>query len=127
MERRRLDGLIAAAAVQHCSPALDFMKEDIVKVMDVNYTGTFLCTRACSADDEVQDSRLDMSDRVDERNHCKSRLHNTHLQLVKGCSHLAGTEPGYVIGKNEPYRIWWYLGEFSEFWSYLDADGGREF
>jgi D-arabinitol 2-dehydrogenase len=40
--------LIAAAAIQQCNTALDFKKEDIMKMMDVNYTGVFLSARACA-------------------------------------------------------------------------------
>jgi D-arabinitol 2-dehydrogenase len=47
-ERQKLGGLIAAATIQQCSTALDFKKEDIMKMMDVNYTGVFLSTRACA-------------------------------------------------------------------------------
>ncbi|KAH3959213.1 hypothetical protein HBH98_038880 [Parastagonospora nodorum] len=47
-QQQRLDGLIAAAAIQQCTSALDFKKEDIMKMMDVNYTGVFLSARACA-------------------------------------------------------------------------------
>jgi D-arabinitol 2-dehydrogenase len=47
-EKRRLDGLIAAAAIQQVTPALDFKKEDIMRMMEVNYTGVFLSARACA-------------------------------------------------------------------------------
>ncbi|KAI1529156.1 FabG Dehydrogenase with different specificities related to short-chain alcohol dehydrogenase [Pyrenophora tritici-repentis] len=38
-ENQRLDGLIAAAGVQQVTSALDFKKEDIAKMLEVNYTG----------------------------------------------------------------------------------------
>ncbi|KAH7093171.1 hypothetical protein FB567DRAFT_557197 [Paraphoma chrysanthemicola] len=38
-EKQRLDGLIAAAGIQQVTPALDFKKEDIMKMLEVNYTG----------------------------------------------------------------------------------------
>lgn len=65
-ENRRLDGLIAgekylfstevihsltrfaAAAVQQVTPALEFRKEDIAKMLEVNYTGVFLAARECA-------------------------------------------------------------------------------
>lgn len=47
-ESQRLDGLIVAAAIQQCSTALDFKKEDIMEMMDINYTGVFLSARACA-------------------------------------------------------------------------------
>lgn len=64
-EKQRLDGLIAgriivissadhqlteckAAAIQQVTPALDFQKEDISKMMDVNFTGVFLTARECA-------------------------------------------------------------------------------
>jgi D-arabinitol 2-dehydrogenase len=47
-EKRRLDGLIAAAGIQQVTPALDFKKEDIMKMLEVNYTGVFLSARACA-------------------------------------------------------------------------------
>lgn len=62
---QRLDGLIAgriaavsrgdyqltyctAAAIQQVTPALDFKKEDISKMLEVNYTGVFLTARECA-------------------------------------------------------------------------------
>ncbi|OAK96470.1 NAD(P)-binding protein [Phaeosphaeriaceae sp. SRC1lsM3a] len=47
-EKQRLDGLIAAAGIQQVTPALDFKKEDIMRMMEVNYTGVFLSARACA-------------------------------------------------------------------------------
>ncbi|EUC44487.1 hypothetical protein COCMIDRAFT_98048 [Bipolaris oryzae ATCC 44560] len=47
-QKQRLDGLIAAAAVQQVTPALDFRKEDIAKMLDVNFTGVFLTARECA-------------------------------------------------------------------------------
>lgn len=47
-QKQRLDGLIAAAAVQQVTPALDFRKEDIAKMLEVNYTGVFLTARECA-------------------------------------------------------------------------------
>jgi NAD(P)-dependent dehydrogenase (short-subunit alcohol dehydrogenase family) len=37
-----------AAAIQQVTPALDFAKEDIAKMLDVNYTGVFLTARECA-------------------------------------------------------------------------------
>lgn len=47
-EKQRLDGLIAAAGVQQVTSALDFKKEDIMKMLEINYTGVFLSARACA-------------------------------------------------------------------------------
>ncbi|KAH7384548.1 hypothetical protein BKA66DRAFT_416556 [Pyrenochaeta sp. MPI-SDFR-AT-0127] len=47
-ENQRLDGLIAAAGIQQVTSALDFKKEDIMKMLEVNYTGVFLSARACA-------------------------------------------------------------------------------
>ncbi|KAF1939437.1 NAD(P)-binding protein [Clathrospora elynae] len=47
-ERQRLDGLIAAAAIQQVTSALDFEKADIAKMLEVNYTGVFLAARECA-------------------------------------------------------------------------------
>ncbi|KAI1551848.1 FabG Dehydrogenase with different specificities related to short-chain alcohol dehydrogenase [Pyrenophora tritici-repentis] len=47
-ENQRLDGLIAAAGVQQVTSALDFKKEDIAKMLEVNYTGVFLAARECA-------------------------------------------------------------------------------
>ncbi|OAG12443.1 NAD(P)-binding protein [Paraphaeosphaeria sporulosa] len=47
-ERQRLDGLIAAAAIQQVTPALDYASADIAKMLSVNYTGVFLSARACA-------------------------------------------------------------------------------
>jgi D-arabinitol 2-dehydrogenase len=40
--------VVAAAGVQQVTPALDFKKEDIMKMMEINYTGVFLSARACA-------------------------------------------------------------------------------
>ncbi|KAF1977320.1 NAD(P)-binding protein [Bimuria novae-zelandiae CBS 107.79] len=45
-ERQRIDGLIAAAAIQQVTPALDYSAADISKMLLVNYTGVFLSARA---------------------------------------------------------------------------------
>lgn len=47
-EGQRLDGLIAAAGIQQVTSALDFKKEDIMKMLEVNYTGVFIAARACA-------------------------------------------------------------------------------
>ncbi|KAJ4371223.1 hypothetical protein N0V83_004440 [Neocucurbitaria cava] len=47
-EKQRLDGLIAAAGIQQVTSALDFKKDDIMKILEVNYTGVFLSARACA-------------------------------------------------------------------------------
>ncbi|KAF9741105.1 hypothetical protein PMIN06_008355 [Paraphaeosphaeria minitans] len=47
-DRQRLDGLIAAAAIQQVTPALDYAPDDIAKMLSVNYTGVFLSARACA-------------------------------------------------------------------------------
>ncbi|CAN9235969.1 unnamed protein product [Alternaria alternata] len=45
---QRLDGLIAAAGIQQVTPAIEFQKKDIQKMLDVNYTGVFLAARECA-------------------------------------------------------------------------------
>lgn len=45
---QRIDGLIAGAAIQQVTPALDYAAEDIAKMLSVNYTGVFLSARACA-------------------------------------------------------------------------------
>jgi NAD(P)-dependent dehydrogenase (short-subunit alcohol dehydrogenase family) len=64
-EHQRLDGLIAgmwfytllqpnnvdlstAAGIQQVTSALDFKKEDISKMLEVNYTGVFIAARECA-------------------------------------------------------------------------------
>ncbi|KAF2449131.1 NAD(P)-binding protein [Karstenula rhodostoma CBS 690.94] len=47
-ERQRLDGLVAAAAIQQVTAALDYSSADIAKMLSVNYTGVFLSARACA-------------------------------------------------------------------------------
>ncbi|PVH96104.1 NAD(P)-binding protein [Periconia macrospinosa] len=47
-EHQRLDGLIAAAGIQQCTPALDYPSADIAKMLATNYTGVFLSARACA-------------------------------------------------------------------------------
>jgi NAD(P)-dependent dehydrogenase (short-subunit alcohol dehydrogenase family) len=41
-QRNRLDGLIAAAGVNHVDAAIDHAPEDIDDVMSINYTGVFI-------------------------------------------------------------------------------------
>jgi D-arabinitol 2-dehydrogenase len=38
----------AAAGIQQVTSALDFKKEDIAKMLEVNYTGVFLAARECA-------------------------------------------------------------------------------
>jgi len=38
----RLDGLVAAAAIQQLQPALEYKKQDIETMLDINYTGVFM-------------------------------------------------------------------------------------
>ncbi|KAF2243910.1 NAD(P)-binding protein [Trematosphaeria pertusa] len=45
-ENQRLDGLIAAAAIQQVTPALEYSHADIAKMLETNYTGVFLSARA---------------------------------------------------------------------------------
>lgn len=47
-QHSRLDGLIAAAGVQHISPALDYPPHEIMKMMDINYKGVFCSATACA-------------------------------------------------------------------------------
>jgi NAD(P)-dependent dehydrogenase (short-subunit alcohol dehydrogenase family) len=46
--RNRLDGLIAAAGVNHVGDAIDHSIADIVDVMSINYTGVFVCATAAA-------------------------------------------------------------------------------
>lgn len=46
VENSRLDGLIAAAAVQQITLVLDYTAEDINKILEINYTGVFLAATA---------------------------------------------------------------------------------
>ncbi|KAK7883595.1 hypothetical protein LTR67_011094 [Exophiala xenobiotica] len=47
-EHSRLDGVIAAAGVQHISPALDYPPQEIMKMMDINFKGVFCTAAACA-------------------------------------------------------------------------------
>lgn len=47
-EHSRLDGLIAAAAVQYISPALDYPADEIMGMMDINFKGVFCAAVACA-------------------------------------------------------------------------------
>lgn len=38
----RLDGVIAAAGVQHLSPAIEWTKEEVTRMMDINFTGVMM-------------------------------------------------------------------------------------
>jgi len=41
-----LDGLIAAAGVQQLTPAIEYTREDITRMLDINYTGVFMSATA---------------------------------------------------------------------------------
>ncbi|KAF2110700.1 hypothetical protein BDV96DRAFT_615210 [Lophiotrema nucula] len=47
-KKQRLDGIIAAAGIQHVQSALDICTEDINRMLATNYTGVFLCARAAA-------------------------------------------------------------------------------
>lgn len=47
-KRNRLDGLIAAAGVNHVGPAIDHTPADVENVMSINYTGVFVCATAAA-------------------------------------------------------------------------------
>lgn len=42
----RLDGLIAAAGINHETPALEYTAEDAERMMSINYTGAFMTAQA---------------------------------------------------------------------------------
>ncbi|KAJ8130404.1 hypothetical protein O1611_g3228 [Lasiodiplodia mahajangana] len=39
---RQLDGIIAAAGVQQICPAVEYSREDVTRIMDINYTGVMM-------------------------------------------------------------------------------------
>ncbi|KAI1391651.1 NAD(P)-binding protein [Hypoxylon trugodes] len=41
-KHQRLDGIVAAAGVQHLSPAIEWTKEEVNRMMDINYTGVMM-------------------------------------------------------------------------------------
>ncbi|KAF7196368.1 Short chain dehydrogenases/reductase notP' [Pseudocercospora fuligena] len=43
---QRLDGLMAAAAIQQVTPAIDYEPEDLMQMMAVNYNGVFMAAQA---------------------------------------------------------------------------------
>jgi D-arabinitol 2-dehydrogenase len=47
-KKQRLDGIIAAAGIQHVESALTYPAEDISSMLATNYTGVFLCARAAA-------------------------------------------------------------------------------
>jgi len=47
-EKQRLDGLVAAAGIQHVEPAIDHTPEVIEHMMSVNYTGVFMAATAAA-------------------------------------------------------------------------------
>nr|KAK5449243.1 hypothetical protein LTR18_002332 [Exophiala xenobiotica] len=47
-EHSRLDGVIAAAGVQHISLALDYPPQEIMKMMDINFKGVFYTAATCA-------------------------------------------------------------------------------
>lgn len=52
-ENGRLDGLVAAAAIQQLKPALEYTKKDIETMLDINYTGVFM-TATAAADQMIK-------------------------------------------------------------------------
>lgn len=44
----RLDGLVAAAAINHVEPAIEHSYADITEVLDINYTGVFIAATAAA-------------------------------------------------------------------------------
>ncbi|KAH8589119.1 hypothetical protein B0O99DRAFT_637776 [Bisporella sp. PMI_857] len=47
-QRNRLDGLIAAAGVNHVGSAIEHSPADITDVMSINYTGVFIAATAAA-------------------------------------------------------------------------------
>ncbi|OQO07149.1 hypothetical protein B0A48_07717 [Cryoendolithus antarcticus] len=47
-ERKRLDGLVAAAGVQYVCDALEYPSEKITEMMNINYGGVYLSAVACA-------------------------------------------------------------------------------
>ncbi|KAF2257572.1 NAD(P)-binding protein [Lojkania enalia] len=47
-KKQRLDGLIAAAAIQHVESAIEYSPDDIQEMLDTNYMGVFLTARAAA-------------------------------------------------------------------------------
>ncbi|KAK7732512.1 hypothetical protein SLS53_008397 [Cytospora paraplurivora] len=47
-EHQRLDGVVAAAGIQHLCPAVDFKAADIERVLRVNFTGVLLTASAAA-------------------------------------------------------------------------------
>ncbi|OTA68034.1 NAD(P)-binding protein [Hypoxylon sp. EC38] len=47
-EHRRLDGVVAAAGVQHLAPAVEWTKEEVTRMMDINYTGVMMTATAAA-------------------------------------------------------------------------------
>lgn len=41
-ENQRLDGIIAAAGVQQLTPVTKYLKDDVARMLAVNYTGVFM-------------------------------------------------------------------------------------
>lgn len=47
-ETGRLDGLIAAAGINHETPALQYTSEDAERMMSINFTGAFMTAQAAA-------------------------------------------------------------------------------
>lgn len=41
-KHQRLDGVVAAAGVQHLAPAMEWTREEANRMMDINYTGVMM-------------------------------------------------------------------------------------
>lgn len=44
----RLDGLIAAAGINHETPAIDYSQEETERMMSINFTGCFMTAQAAA-------------------------------------------------------------------------------
>ncbi|KAI3336322.1 short-chain dehydrogenase [Xylariaceae sp. AK1471] len=47
-EHQRLDGVVAAAGVQQICPAMDYSREDVTRIMDINYAGVMMTATAAA-------------------------------------------------------------------------------
>ncbi|TGJ83559.1 hypothetical protein E0Z10_g5211 [Xylaria hypoxylon] len=45
---RRLDGVIAAAGIQQICPAMEYIRDDVARIMDINFTGVMMTATAAA-------------------------------------------------------------------------------
>lgn len=103
----RLDGLIAAAGVNHVDKAIAHTTEDINEVMSINYTGVFVCATAAARQMMLYRCRgaillvASMSGIIANKGMI-SPVYNS----LKGGGYPVNPQPGHGMGQGQRGRRW---------------------